>query len=52
LGDYDYEDMEYWMNHALIPEKNEEIRRVGSSGWSYEYEKKKKQRDVNLIYQQ
>ena len=52
LEDCDYEDMEYWMNHALIPEKNEEIRRVGSSGWSYEYEKKKKQRELNLTYQQ
>jgi len=48
----DLDDMEYWLNHALIVENNEKIERIWSvPGWIYEYNKKKKQKEIKSIYE-
>lgn len=44
--EYDLDDMEYWMNHALIPENNEEITKLGIAPYRLTkyYEKKEAKR--------
>ena len=48
---YDMEEMEYWMNHALIPEKDENIRKTWNPYWLDVYYKKKKQEEMKSIYE-
>lgn len=49
--DYDMADMEYWMNHALITEKDENITKVPTPYWLDVYHKKKKQEEIKSIYE-
>ena len=51
FDDYKMEDMEYWMNHALIPEKDESIRKTWNPYWLNVYYKKKKQEEMKSIYE-
>lgn len=51
FDDYDMADMEYWKNHALIPEKHENITKTWSPYWLDVYYKKKKQEEMKSIYE-
>ena len=42
---YDFDEMEYWMNHALIPENGEEIiREANPPYWVTDYYERKKEK--------